>query len=83
MNHLLTQVSDNDPITKTLGFDEIKKLISQEITKEQAIELASQKTRNYAKRQLTWFRHQLPNKFVCENLDQAFDCLTSQVKYDC
>lgn len=72
VTNLLPHINESDPITKTLGFDEIKKLINLEVTKEQAIELASQKTRNYAKRQITWFRHQLQNKHVFEELDKAY-----------
>ncbi len=55
---------DDWSITKTLGFHEIKNFLSGEITREKMIEIATQKTRNYAKRQLTWFRNQLPGKLV-------------------
>ena len=55
---------DDCSITKTLGFHEIKNFLSGEITREKMIEIATQKTRNYAKRQLTWFRNQLPGKLV-------------------
>lgn len=55
---------DNCSVTKTLGFHEIKNFLSGEITREKMIEIATQKTRNYAKRQLTWFRNQLPVKLV-------------------
>ena len=47
-----------------IGFHEIKNFLSGEITREKMIEIATQKTRNYAKRQLTWFRNQLPGKLV-------------------
>jgi tRNA A37 N6-isopentenylltransferase MiaA len=30
-----------------------------------------QQTRNYAKRQLTWFRHQFQNLAIVNNLQQA------------
>ena len=49
-------------ITKTLGFEEISQFLQGEIKEEKMLEIATQKTRNYAKRQLTWFRNQLPNK---------------------
>jgi tRNA dimethylallyltransferase len=55
---------DNCSVTKTLGFHEIKNFLSGEITREKMIEITTQKTRNYAKRQLTWFRNQLPVKLV-------------------
>ncbi|MFT6331729.1 MAG: tRNA dimethylallyltransferase [Lentimonas sp.] len=49
---------DNSLITKTIGFLEIKDYLQGNMSKEETINLASQKTRNYAKRQLTWFRNQ-------------------------
>jgi tRNA dimethylallyltransferase len=51
---------EDSSITKTIGFLEIKDYLQGKIGLEQAIEIASKKTRNYAKRQLTWFRNQLP-----------------------
>lgn len=40
----------------TVGYKETIKFLKGEFTKEQAIEKMQQSTRNYAKRQLTWFR---------------------------
>ncbi len=59
---LLKQGANEDsPIARTIGFLEIKDYLEGRIDKDQAIEIASQKTRNYAKRQLTWFRNQFKN----------------------
>jgi tRNA dimethylallyltransferase len=50
------------PIIKTLGFNEIACFLGldgyQKIDYNKMVELASQKTRNYAKRQITWFKNQ-------------------------
>ncbi len=62
---------DDLQITKTLGFLEIKDFLQQKITREKMLEIASQKTRNYAKRQLTWFRHQFAEKNVFDDLELA------------
>ena len=43
-------------ITETIGYKEIINYLDGEITFDKAIELLKQHTRNYAKRQLTWFR---------------------------
>ncbi len=43
-------------ITETIGYKEIIQYLDKEISFEKAIELLKQHTRNYAKRQLTWFR---------------------------
>lgn len=41
---------------KTIGYQEILQYLDGEITLDRAIELIKQHSRNYAKRQLTWFR---------------------------
>lgn len=41
---------------QTVGYVEIIEALSQKISMEEAIEKIKQHTRNYAKRQLTWFR---------------------------
>ncbi len=72
-------ITDDKQITKTLGFYEISDFLNNRITKEEAIIIATQKTRNYAKRQLTWFRNQLPNKFVFENNQSALDFIKNEI----
>jgi tRNA dimethylallyltransferase len=42
----------------TVGYTEFFKNFSGEWTKEHAVEKIKQHSRNYAKRQLTWFRNQ-------------------------
>lgn len=42
----------------TVGYKELFTYFEGEITRNQAIDLIKQKTRNYAKRQLTWFNNQ-------------------------
>lgn len=44
---------------KALGFKEIRRHIEAQVSLEEAVTAAQQATRNYAKRQGTWFRHQL------------------------
>jgi len=51
---------------KALGVPEIIELLKGNISKPKAIELASAKTRQYAKRQITWFKHQLKDKETIE-----------------
>lgn len=46
------------PAMKTVGLREIGSYLKGEITLDEAIAKAQQMTRNYAKRQLTWFRNQ-------------------------
>ncbi len=46
-------------LEKIIGFRELSAHLRGELTLQQAIDKAKQMTRNYAKRQMTWFRHQL------------------------
>jgi len=46
------------PIMRVLGLMEFVACLKDETTLEDALTLARQKTRNYAKRQSTWFRNQ-------------------------
>lgn len=67
----LLKLTNNEidfPIVRTIGFLEIKNYLDGVINKNNLIEISSQKTRNYAKRQLTWFRHQFKNKIEIENV---------------
>lgn len=48
------------PAMKAVGVPELLAWLNGQWTREQAIEKATQATRHYAKRQLTWFRHQMP-----------------------
>ena len=55
---LHTPLPENLPVMKTLGLRELMSHLKGEISLEEAIRKAQQTTRNYAKRQMTWFRHQ-------------------------
>jgi tRNA dimethylallyltransferase len=73
---LLNQGINNEmQITKTLGFAEICDFLLGKKNKEKIIEISTQKTRNYAKRQLTWFRHQMPQKLVFTEQSEALNFL--------
>ncbi len=46
-------------LNRTLGYREVLDLLEGRVQRERCLELIKQRTRNYAKRQLTWFRHQI------------------------
>ncbi len=46
------------PILRALGVPEIRAYLREELSREEMVALGQQKTRNYAKRQLTWIRNQ-------------------------
>jgi tRNA dimethylallyltransferase len=63
----------NYNITKTLGFNEIINYLLNKLSFEEMQNLATQKTRNYAKRQLTWFRNQFKELNYCLNEKQILE----------
>ena len=44
--------------SQAIGYKEIISYLNGELSKEDAIELIKKRTRNYAKRQVTFFKHQ-------------------------
>jgi tRNA dimethylallyltransferase len=52
-------VKSGVPLTKALGFKQLRDYIKGKINKEDAITAAQTETRHYAKRQTTWFRNQI------------------------
>lgn len=58
-------------VTKALGVEEITNYLHGKISKEQALEIAQKRTRQYAKRQITWFKHQLQDKVTIDPLKET------------
>ena len=52
------------PALKTIGFRTLCRHLSGELSIEEAKDIVCQATRNYAKRQFTWFYNQLPSQRV-------------------
>jgi len=76
VKNYLKNINDlSSPIVNTLGFKEILEFLNNKITLDEMQSLASQKTRNYVKRQLTWFRHQFDDIVFCENEEEIFKYL--------
>ena len=70
-----TQCDPNDvfPITKTIGYFEIRDYLESAITKDEMIQKSCMRTRNYAKRQLTWFRHQFKSKIIIDDYQSSLN----------
>ena len=72
------------PASKTLGLLELIKYTKGELELNEAIEQAQRTTRRYAKRQLTWFRHQFDEDFLIQNLccrKTVSDCFEKIVNF--
>lgn len=50
----------NAPIMRAIGVPEISAMLSEKISRDEAVKLGKIATRQYAKRQFTWFRNQSP-----------------------
>ncbi|MEL7445279.1 MAG: tRNA (adenosine(37)-N6)-dimethylallyltransferase MiaA [Pseudomonadota bacterium] len=57
-------LSPDLPAMRAIGVPEIAACLRGEISNEEMIERGQQSTRNYAKRQYTWFRRQTPTDWV-------------------
>lgn len=56
-------------ITKALGYHPLATHLNSEITLDEAQDIARRDTRHYAKRQVTWFKHQFKAAFTLEKPD--------------
>lgn len=54
---------------QTVGYREFFDFFDGKISKEEAIELVKQHSRNYAKRQITWFKSHHPGTFISSEMD--------------
>ncbi|MCF8462788.1 MAG: tRNA (adenosine(37)-N6)-dimethylallyltransferase MiaA [Rickettsiaceae bacterium] len=59
-------IAKNDNISnstfKAIGFDEIKSYLNKNLSYDEALNTTKQRTRNYAKRQVTWCKNKFDNK---------------------
>ena len=63
-------IKDNYSITKTIGFKEIKNYLDGNISYDDMVIQAIKATKNYAKRQITWFKNQFEGfDLVVNSLD--------------
>lgn len=66
------------PLLGGIGYKEIYQYFNKELSKEEAIELIKRNSRRYAKRQYTFFNHQLPVKWFQTNYSN-FDYTVKEV----
>lgn len=70
------------PVSKALGARELASVLEKESSLEDALSKAKQETRNYIKRQFTWFRHQLKADLILENenIEEQYKALRVALK---
>jgi tRNA dimethylallyltransferase len=64
VRRLVATVPEDAPAWNATGYDAVRRLVRGEATRERAIEEVVIATRQYAKRQRTWFRNQLAGEAV-------------------
>ncbi len=52
-------IAGDAPIKHALGYRPLSAYLRKELSRDDAVEQAKAETRQYAKRQVTWFRHQI------------------------
>ncbi|WP_288415217.1 tRNA (adenosine(37)-N6)-dimethylallyltransferase MiaA [uncultured Novosphingobium sp.] len=67
------QLDPDFPVMRAIGVPEIAALLRGEVSEDEALARGTQATRNYAKRQFTWLRHQPPTEWS----RLAFDASTA------
>lgn len=60
---IAAKIPTDAPILKAIGVREITSYLKGDCTKDEMVQVGQQNTRNYAKRQYTWFRNQCPEKW--------------------
>ena len=71
VKNLIAKYGKTISLLKTLGYKEVSSYLDNEISYDDMIELIKKNTRNFAKRQLTWFRAvENTNKFYIDELDK-------------
>ena len=78
-------LSDGLPVMRAIGVAELMAYLRDELSLQEAVALAQQNSRRYAKRQLTWIRNQLPEALpvpyaLAENVDECGEWLKSLAK---
>ncbi len=64
---LRQNVTLDAPVCKAIGVKEIWQYLTNETTKDEMISLLQQATRQYAKRQMTWFKNQVNDPLIITN----------------
>jgi len=64
-------VPKDAPLLQALGFAELRDYLAGDLTRQEAEELSCQKTRHYAKRQMTWFKNQIKEALFVDAPDAA------------
>ena len=79
VRELTSRIPEGAPGLKSVGYVEMLSHLRGERTLAEAVEAAKRNTRHYARRQLTWFRHQLPADTLWLDADRGREDLVEEV----
>ena len=77
---LTLRLPQTAPVMKAVGVRELSSHLAGEIDLDTAKEKSQRETRRYAKRQLTWFRHQMSDKEIIDA--QYSESLAAKMRHD-
>ena len=63
-----------------IGYKELFKYFDGKLSKEEALDLIKQNSRHYAKRQYTWYNHQLPVNWLETNYNNFSETVEKAIK---
>ena len=67
-------------LSTVIGYKELFKYFNGEISKDEALDLIKKNSRHYAKRQYTWYNHQLPTIWVETNYNDFSKTVDEVIK---
>lgn len=81
VKHFYDKNIRNKPLTNGIGYKELYEYLDKKITKEKAIELIQKHSRNYAKRQYTFFNNKLNIKWFNTDYNNFNNTVNEITKY--
>lgn len=75
VNGLLKKYDSNCRAFQAIGYKEVISYLKKEITLDECKELVKKNTRNYAKRQITFFKHQFPTIWINNKENEIYEYL--------
>lgn len=68
------------PAMMAIGYKEFKDYFESKISLEEAVALVQRNTRRFAKRQVTWFKHQMPCRWLDMSLESDIESAINEVR---
>ncbi len=79
--NLFSKYPDSAILNSAIGYKELKKYFANEISLDGAVDLIKKNSRHYAKRQYTWFNHQMKVEWFDVNFDNFSKTIEKIVGY--